>query len=293
MTNLSVNINKVATIRNARGGNVPNVLKVALDCEAFGAQGITVHPRPDERHIRYSDVYALKPEIKTEFNIEGYPCEKFIDLVLKVKPTQVTLVPDAPDAITSNAGWDVRTHFDQLSELVETFTSHGIRTSIFIGTDLENIEWAAKTGTDRIELYTEPYATLYPQDREEAIAPFIAAAQLAKNLGLGVNAGHDVDRAQLADLSLFKALQTRLGLLLEEHLVGRIVDDFRRSGNPILRKINLSHLDTTPFYKLSAMTESRIESLPIHKPYYPHDSTYIIPQRRKKINGFSPKISHA
>lgn len=120
MTNLSVNINKVATIRNARGGNVPNVLKVALDCEAFGAQGITVHPRPDERHIRYSDVYALKPEIKTEFNIEGYPCEKFIDLVLKVKPTQVTLVPDAPDAITSNAGWDVRTHFDQLSELVET-----------------------------------------------------------------------------------------------------------------------------------------------------------------------------
>ena len=123
MTNLSVNINKVATIRNARGGNVPNVLKVALDCETFGAQGITVHPRPDERHIRYSDVYALKPEIKTEFNIEGYPCEKFIDLVLKVKPTQVTLVPDAPDAITSNAGWDVKAHFDQLSELVETFTS--------------------------------------------------------------------------------------------------------------------------------------------------------------------------
>ena len=179
---LSVNINKVATIRNARGGNVPNVLKVALDCETFGAQGITVHPRPDERHIRYSDVYALKPEIKTEFNIEGYPCEKFIDLVLKVKPTQVTLVPYAPDAITSNAGWDVKAHFDQLSELVETFTSHGIRTSIFVGTDLENIELAAKTGTDRIELYTEPYATLYPVNREEAIAPFISAAGLAKNL---------------------------------------------------------------------------------------------------------------
>ena len=180
MTNLSVNINKVATIRNARGGNVPNVLKVALDCETFGAQGITVHPRPDERHIRYSDVYALKPEIKTEFNIEGYPCEKFIDLVLKVKPTQVTLVPDAPDAITSNAGWDVKAHFDQLSELVETFTSHGIRTSIFVGTDLENIELAAKTGTDRIELYTEPYATLYPVNREEA------------------NAGHDLSLENLA-----------------------------------------------------------------------------------------------
>ena len=198
MTNLSVNINKVATIRNARGGNVPNVLKVALDCETFGAQGITVHPRPDERHIRYSDVYALKPEIKTEFNIEGYPCEKFIDLVLKVKPTQVTLVPDAPDAITSNAGWDVKAHFDQLSELVETFTSHGIRTSIFVGTDLENIELAAKTGTDRIELYTEPYATLYPVNREEAIAPFISAAGLAKNLGLGINAGHDLSLENLA-----------------------------------------------------------------------------------------------
>ena len=161
MTNLSVNINKVATLRNARGGNVPNVLKVALDCESFGAQGITVHPRPDERHIRYSDVYALKPAIKTEFNIEGYPSEKFIDLVLKVKPTQVTLVPDAPDAITSNAGWDVKKHFDFLSELVDTFTSHGIRTSIFVGTELDNIELAAKTGTDRVELYTEPYASNY------------------------------------------------------------------------------------------------------------------------------------
>ena len=167
MTNLSVNINKVATIRNARGGNVPNVLKVALDCEAFGAQGITVHPRPDERHIRYSDVYALKPEIKTEFNIEGYPCNKFIDLVLKVKPTQVTLVPDAPDAITSNAGWNVKENFDLLNDLVDTFTSQGIRTSIFVGTELENIEYAAKTGTDRIELYTEPYATEYFNNKEK------------------------------------------------------------------------------------------------------------------------------
>ena len=198
MTNLSVNINKVATIRNARGGNMPDILKVAQDCENFGAQGITVHPRPDERHIKYSDVYGLKPLIRTEFNIEGYPCNNFIDLVLKVKPTQVTLVPDAPDAITSNAGWDVKTHFDQLSELVDTFTAQGIRTSIFVGTDLANIELAAKTGTDRIELYTEPYATNYPVNKEEAVAPFVAAAQLAKNLGMVVNAGHDLNLENLA-----------------------------------------------------------------------------------------------
>ena len=185
MTNLSVNINKVATIRNARGGNMPDILKVAQDCENFGAQGITVHPRPDERHIKYSDVYGLKPLIRTEFNIEGYPCNNFIDLVLKVKPTQVTLVPDAPDAITSNAGWDVKTHFDQLSELVDTFTAQGIRTSIFVG-------------TDRIELYTEPYATNYPVNKEEAVAPFVTAAQLAKNLGMGVNAGHDLSLENLA-----------------------------------------------------------------------------------------------
>ena len=197
MTNLSVNINKVATIRNARGGNMPDILKVAQDCENFGAQGITVHPRPDERHIKYSDVYGLKPLIRTEFNIEGYPCNNFIDLVLKVKPTQVTLVPDAPDAITANAGWDVKTHFDQLSELVDTFTAQGIRTSIFVGTDLANIELAAKTGTDRIELYTEPYATNYPANKEEAVAPFVAAAQLAKNLGMGVNAGHDLSLENL------------------------------------------------------------------------------------------------
>lgn len=198
MTNLSVNINKVATIRNARGGNMPDILKVAQDCEIFGAQGITVHPRPDERHIKYSDVYALKPLIKTEFNIEGYPCNTFIDLVLKVKPTQVTLVPDAPDAITSNAGWNVKENFDLLSELVDIFTAHGIRTSLFVGTDPANIELAAKTGTDRIELYTEPYATNYPINKEEAIAPFVAAAQLAKNLGMGVNAGHDLSLENLA-----------------------------------------------------------------------------------------------
>lgn len=198
MTNLSVNINKVATIRNARGNNTPDVLKVAQDCERFGAQGITVHPRPDERHIKYSDVYGLKPLIKTEFNIEGYPCESFIDLVLKVRPTQVTLVPDAPDAITSNAGWNVKEHFNQLAELADTFTSHGIRTSIFVDTNPENIEWAAKTGADRVELYTEPYASGYEANRETAVAPFIAAAQLAKNLGLGVNAGHDLSLENLA-----------------------------------------------------------------------------------------------
>lgn len=198
MTNLSVNINKVATIRNARGGNRPDVIQVARDCEKFGAQGITVHPRPDERHIRYSDVYALKPLIKTEFNIEGYPGEKFVDLVLKVKPTQVTLVPDAPDAITSDSGWNLKKHGGMLTDLVDVFTSHGIRTSIFVGTDPETIELAAKTGTDRIELYTEPYAALYPKDRDAAAAPFIAAAQLAKSLGLGVNAGHDLSLENLA-----------------------------------------------------------------------------------------------
>ena len=201
MTNLSVNINKVATIRNARGGNMPDVLKFAQDAEAFGAQGITVHPRPDERHIRYSDVYGLKPLIRTEFNIEGYPCDKFIDLVLKIRPTQVTLVPDAPDAITSNAGWDVKTNHAFLQDLVERFTSHGIRTSIFVGTELENIEWAAKTGTDRIELYTEPYASLYPKDCDAAVAPFVEAARFAKNLGLGVNAGHDLSLENLAFFS--------------------------------------------------------------------------------------------
>ena len=197
MTKLSVNINKVATLRNARGGDIPNVLKTALDCESFGADGITVHPRPDERHIRYSDVYELRPALKTEFNIEGYPSERFIDLVLKVKPTQVTLVPDAPDALTSNAGWDTRTYFDFLVKTIDTFKTVGIRTSIFVGTDLELIELAAQTGTDRIELYTEPYAAEYPTHPAEAVAPFAAAATLAHKLGMGVNAGHDLSLENL------------------------------------------------------------------------------------------------
>ncbi len=197
MTKLSVNINKVATLRNARGGNNPNVLKVALDCEAFGADGITVHPRPDERHIRYADVYDLRPLLKTEFNIEGYPSKEFIDLVLKVKPHQVTLVPDAPGQITSNAGWDTKTNCGFLTELMDTFGEAGIRTSIFVGTEPEMIEYAAKTGADRVELYTEPYASLYAKNPEAAVAPFVEAAKLVRKLGMGLNAGHDLSLENL------------------------------------------------------------------------------------------------
>lgn len=197
MTKLSVNINKVATIRNARGGNVPDVCRVALDCEKFGAEGITVHPRPDERHIRYQDVWDLRPLLKTEFNIEGNPNAEFIKLVKAVKPHQVTLVPDAHDAITSNAGWDTVKHFDFLKEVVADFQSVGIRVSIFVDTNLLNMEYAAKTGTDRVELYTEPYATMYPENKEKAIAPFVEAAKLARKLGLGLNAGHDLSLENL------------------------------------------------------------------------------------------------
>jgi pyridoxine 5-phosphate synthase len=197
MTRLSVNINKIATLRNARGGNIPNVLKAALDCESFGAQGITVHPRPDERHIRFSDVYELKKYIKTEFNIEGNPTESFIKLVLDVKPAQVTLVPDSPDALTSNAGWDTIKNKDFLTDIIKEFKNAGIRTSIFIGTDLKMIENAALTGTNRIELYTEPYAELFPKDKESAIKPFIFAAQKAVEIGLEINAGHDLSLENL------------------------------------------------------------------------------------------------
>lgn len=197
MTKLSVNINKVATLRNARGGNVPDVLKFAMSCEEFGAEGITVHPRPDERHIRYSDVLQLRPIITTEFNIEGNPEKKFMDLVLKVKPHQVTLVPDAHDAITSNSGWDTTTNLDFLSEIVEELSSKGIRSSIFIGTDARDIENAAKIGADRVELYTEPYASMYLKDRDAAIAPFIEATAIARKNGLEVNAGHDLSLENL------------------------------------------------------------------------------------------------
>ena len=197
MTKLSVNINKIATLRNARGGNNPDVEKVAMDCEAFGAEGITVHPRPDERHIRRSEVYALRPLLRTEFNIEGYPSDDFIDLVLKVKPHQVTLVPDAPDQITSNSGWDTKANLDFLSDLMDRFGEAGIRTSIFVGTDIEMIEYAARAGADRVELYTEPYASGYKKNREEAVAPFVEAAMAVRRLGMGLNAGHDLSLENL------------------------------------------------------------------------------------------------
>lgn len=197
MTKLSVNINKIATLRNARGGNVPDVQKVAVDCEQFGAQGITVHPRPDERHIRYRDVELLKPLVTTEFNIEGYPSESFISLVTGVRPHQVTLVPDPPGVLTSSAGWDTLENHDFLVEVIREFKKHGIRTSIFVGTETEFIEGAAKIGTDRVELYTEPYAKQYPADREGAIAPFLRAAEMARELGLDLNAGHDLDLQNL------------------------------------------------------------------------------------------------
>ena len=197
MTRLSVNINKVATIRNARGGNVPDVLKVAVDCQHFGAQGITVHPRPDERHIRRSDVLALRPLVTTEFNIEGYPSDEFIKLVCGVKPEQVTLVPDPPEAITSNAGWDTVKNKDFLTEVIAEFKRNGIRTSIFVGTETEFIEGAAMVGTDRVELYTEPYATMYPVDREAAVKPFVSAAEVARSSGLQLNAGHDLSLENL------------------------------------------------------------------------------------------------
>ncbi len=197
MTNLSVNINKIATLRNARGENVPDVEKVAVDCESFGAQGITVHPRPDERHIRHSDVFALRPLVKTEFNIEGYPSPDFMDLVLKVKPEQVTLVPDAPDAITSNAGWDVVRHREFLSEIIDRLREAGIRSSVFVDPDVEMIKAAASTGADRVELYTKPYADDYPSDPEAAVAPYIAASVAAHKAGLGVNAGHDLSLVNL------------------------------------------------------------------------------------------------
>jgi pyridoxine 5-phosphate synthase len=193
MTRLSVNINKIATLRNARGGNIPNVLQVAIDCEKFGAHGITVHPRPDERHIRYNDVREIKPFITTEFNIEGYPSDKFMDLVLKVKPDQVTLVPDPPDAITSNSGWIISENLSFLKQVIAEFKNKGIRTSVFIDTDLKNIEDAVKTGTNRVELYTEPYAAHYSVNRQEAVEPFAKAAKRAIEVGLAVNAGHDLN----------------------------------------------------------------------------------------------------
>ncbi|MCM1347885.1 MAG: pyridoxine 5'-phosphate synthase [Firmicutes bacterium] len=198
MTQLSVNINKVATLRNARGENMPDVQRFASECERLGADGITVHPRPDERHIRHDDVFLLRPLVKTEFNIEGYPSAEFMDLVLKVKPEQVTLVPDSPGDLTSHEGWDVAPNMEFLTGIVDRLREAGIRTSIFVGTDVDNIKAAAATGTDRVELYTKPYADQYPTNPEAAVAPYIEASRAAHSAGLGVNAGHDLNLENLA-----------------------------------------------------------------------------------------------
>lgn len=219
-TKLSVNINKIATLRNARGGDVPNVLKVAQDCERFGAQGITVHPRPDQRHIRYSDVIELAPGITTEFNIEGYPNKEFIALVLDNKPAQVTLVPDPPGVLTSNAGWDTIKHQSMLKDVIKTFKDAGIRTSVFIGTDLKLIDAAKMAGSDRIELYTESYALGYSVDREAAVRPYLESATHARKIGLGVNAGHDLN---LVNLSYFS--KELYGLLDEVSIGHALVAD--------------------------------------------------------------------
>ena len=201
MTKLSVNVNKIATIRNARGGDVPSVTQVAIDCERFGADGITIHPRPDERHITTKDVYDLKEVVTTEFNIEGYPDNRFMKLVGEVLPHQATLVPDPPHVLTSNAGWDTRKHADQLKDVCSAFSEKGIRSSIFVDTNLDNIEGAAAVGVNRIELYTGPYAEIYGKDAEEAVRSYVLAAEKAKELGLGVNAGHDLN---LVNLGFFK-----------------------------------------------------------------------------------------
>jgi pyridoxine 5-phosphate synthase len=220
MTKLSVNINKIATLRNARGGNVPDLVRAAKDIERFGAQGITVHPRPDERHITYKDVRDLKPILTTEFNIEGNPKEKkFVDLVLEVKPAQVTLVPDIQGQITSDHGWDTRAHKSYLQETILLFKSQGIRTSIFVDADLKMVEGAKETGTDRIELYTESYARGYAKEKEKVILPFQRAAELAGSLGLGVNAGHDLS---LENLKFFKE---HLSNLLEVSIGHALISD--------------------------------------------------------------------
>ncbi len=217
MSNLSVNINKIATLRNARGENVPDLLKVAADCEKFGAQGITVHPRPDERHIRREDVFKLRPLVNTEFNIEGYPSEDFMRLVFETRPEQVTLVPDSPDAITSSAGWDVGANLDFLTAIVDHLKEGGIRTSIFVDPDPDMIRLAAKAGADRVELYTKAYADGYAADRDKAVAPYVVASDTAHRCGLGVNAGHDLNLENLA--FLHKSLPYLDEVSIGHHLV--------------------------------------------------------------------------
>jgi pyridoxine 5-phosphate synthase len=240
MVKLSVNINKFATLRNARGGNRPDVMQAAMDAEMFGANGITVHPRPDGRHIRYEDVYALKPVIGTEFNIEGYPDKRFMDLVLSVKPEQVTLVPDPPDVLTSNAGWDTRKHEAFLKDVVAELHGQNIRTSLFLDPDPALVEAAARTGTDRIELYTEAYASAYHSNRESALAPYVLTAKQAVQAGLGINAGHDLDLENLSWLS------SQLPGLLEVSIGHALVCDalyfgFHNTIQMYLSKLNRHH----------------------------------------------------
>lgn len=219
MTKLSVNINKIATIRNARGGNTPNVVQVAIDCERFGADGITVHPRPDERHITTKDVYDLKEFVKTEFNIEGYPDDRYLKIIADLLPEQATLVPDPPNVLTSNAGWDTKKNLDLLTDLVQRFKSQGVRSSIFIDTNLTKIEFAAKTGVDRIELYTGPFAENYSINPQKAIEEYIKAAEFAHSLGLGINAGHDLS---LENLNFFK---TSIPYLAEVSIGHALISD--------------------------------------------------------------------
>lgn len=237
MTRLSVNINKIATLRNARGGNMPNVIQSAIDIEAFGAQGITVHPRPDERHIRYDDVRELTKIVKTEFNIEGNPNQKFIDLVLETTPHQVTLVPDAVDAITSNAGWDTKTHKNYLKDIIKTFKAHGIRTSIFVDPVIEMVEHAKGTGTDRIELYTEAFARDYLKDKYKAIKPYTEAAKKANELGLELNAGHDLN---LKNISFFSEHIPELKEVSIGHalICEALYDGLETVVNSYLKKLN-------------------------------------------------------
>ena len=241
MIKLSVNINKIATIRNARGGNTPDLLKAAQKIESFGAHGITVHPRPDERHIRYQDVIDLKAMVKTELNVEGNPTQSFMDLVMQTKPHQVTLVPDKPEALTSNAGWDTIQYADFLKDIIQTLQSQGIRTSIFVDPDIRQVEGAKATGTDRIELYTESFALHYNQNRQEGIAPFKKAAQIAKELDLDVNAGHDLS---LENLGYFAS---EIPLLDEVSIGHALISDALYYGldNTVkmyLHQLNPSHL---------------------------------------------------
>ena len=234
MTKLSVNINKIATLRNARGGDVPNVVQFAIDAQNFGAQGITIHPRPDQRHIKYQDAFDLKPVVHTEYNIEGNPMDDFVQLVLQIKPTQVTLVPDAPDAITSNAGWDTIKNRVFLTEMADEFRSHGIRTSIFVDPVEKQIEGAKATGVDRIELYTESYAKQYRENRQNAVAPFVTCAKLANEIGLGVNAGHDLS---LENIAFFRA---EIPNLLEVSIGHALVSESIYYG---LEKVIASYLE--------------------------------------------------